>query len=32
MRVGAGGAVVLESDPAAEFDEMVTKLRAGLPR
>ncbi|WP_261623813.1 aminodeoxychorismate synthase component I [Nesterenkonia marinintestina] len=32
IRVGAGGAVVLESEPAAEFEEMVTKLRAGLPR
>lgn len=32
IRIGAGGAVVLDSQPAAEFDEMVTKLRAALPR
>lgn len=32
IRVGAGGAVVLDSDPAAEFDEMITKLRTALPR
>ena len=27
----AGGAVVADSDPAAEYEEMLTKLRAALP-
>ncbi|MCP3012111.1 aminodeoxychorismate synthase component I [Nocardiopsis dassonvillei] len=30
MTVGAGGAIVLDSDPEAEFQEMVLKARAGL--
>ncbi|URN13802.1 anthranilate synthase component I family protein [Streptomyces radiopugnans] len=30
LGVGAGGAVVLDSDPAAEYEEMLVKLRAPL--
>ncbi|SFK82880.1 MULTISPECIES: aminodeoxychorismate synthase component I [Streptomyces] len=30
LDVGAGGAVVLDSDPAAEYEEMLVKLRAPL--
>ena len=29
--VGAGGAVVADSDPGAEYAEMLAKLRAPLP-
>lgn len=31
MTLAAGGAVVADSDPAAEYEEMLTKLRAALP-
>lgn len=31
ITLAAGGAIVADSDPAAEYDEMVTKLRAALP-
>lgn len=31
MTLSAGGAIVADSDPDAEYDEMVTKLRAALP-
>ena len=31
VTLAAGGAVVADSDPAAEYDEMLTKLRAALP-
>ncbi|WP_328824172.1 chorismate-binding protein [Verrucosispora sioxanthis] len=31
LRVGAGGAIVLDSDPDAEYDEMRLKLSAPLP-
>jgi para-aminobenzoate synthetase len=30
LRVGAGGAIVLDSDPDAEFEEMLLKARAPL--
>lgn len=30
--LAAGGAIVADSDPAAEYEEMVTKLRAAVPR
>lgn len=29
--IGAGGAIVADSDPAAEYEEMLAKLRAPLP-
>ena len=32
LTLAAGGAIVADSDPAAEYDEMVTKLRAAVPR
>lgn len=31
VTLAAGGAVVADSDPAAEYEEMLTKLRAALP-
>lgn len=31
MTLAAGGAVVADSDPAAEYEEMLTKLHAALP-
>lgn len=31
MALAAGGAVVADSDPAAEYEEMLTKLHAALP-
>lgn len=31
VTLSAGGAIVADSDPDAEYDEMVTKLRAALP-
>ncbi|MEX3610646.1 anthranilate synthase component I family protein [Rothia sp. LK2588] len=31
VSLSAGGAIVADSDPGAEYDEMVTKLRAALP-
>lgn len=31
MILAAGGAVVADSDPAAEYEEMLTKLHAALP-
>ena len=31
-RVAAGGAIVADSDPEAEYQEMLAKLRAPLPR
>ncbi|MDQ3432654.1 MAG: aminodeoxychorismate synthase component I, partial [Actinomycetota bacterium] len=30
LRVGAGGAIVLDSDPDDEYEEMLLKMRAGL--
>lgn len=30
-RLGAGGAIVADSDPSAEYEEMLAKLRAPLP-
>ena len=30
MRVGAGGAIVLDSDPVEEFEEMLLKAAATL--
>ena len=30
LTVGAGGAIVLDSEPAAEYDEMLLKARAPL--
>ena len=32
LTLAAGGAIVADSDPVAEYDEMVTKLRAAVPR
>jgi len=29
-RVGAGGAIVVDSDPEAEFEEMLLKARAPI--
>lgn len=31
VTLAAGGAIVADSDPAAEYEEMLTKLRAALP-
>lgn len=31
VTLAAGGAIVAESDPTAEYEEMLTKLRAALP-
>ncbi|MDY3049098.1 MAG: anthranilate synthase component I family protein [Rothia sp. (in: high G+C Gram-positive bacteria)] len=31
ISLAAGGAIVADSDPAAEYEEMVTKLKAALP-
>ncbi len=31
VSLSAGGAIVADSDPDAEYDEMITKLRAALP-
>ena len=31
MTLAAGGAIVADSDPNAEYEEMLTKLRAALP-
>lgn len=31
MTLAAGGAIVADSDPTAEYEEMLTKLRAALP-
>lgn len=31
VTLAAGGAIVADSDPAAEYDEMVTKLKAATP-
>lgn len=31
LTLAAGGAIVADSDPAAEYEEMVTKLRAATP-
>lgn len=31
ITLAAGGAIVADSDPVAEYDEMVTKLRAAVP-
>jgi para-aminobenzoate synthetase len=30
MHLGAGGAIVLDSDPAAEYDEMLLKTAAQM--
>lgn len=32
VTLAAGGAIVADSDPAAEYEEMVTKLAAAVPR
>ena len=31
VTLAAGGAIVADSDPTAEYEEMLTKLRAALP-
>lgn len=31
MSVGAGGAIVILSDPVEEFDEMILKAQSVLP-
>jgi len=31
ITLAAGGAIVADSDPNAEYEEMLTKLRAALP-
>lgn len=32
VTLAAGGAIVADSDPVAEYEEMVTKLKAAIPR